>query len=134
MLLASEMPNWRGFHGLVTLCYLSRGAYDADEWPPPAARLDATLWRAEGNIERGEYAQAARALEGILDAVPAEEKGFVRGLYHLAAAGYRADEGDHDRAARQLARAERRLAPFLPVHRKVDAAALLELVRTGQEP
>ena len=32
------------------------------------------------------------------------------------------------RAARQLAHARRRLTPFLPAHRDVDVAALLELV------
>jgi hypothetical protein len=95
------------------------------DWPPPANRLRAALWRAEGHLERGEYAAAASALE---DAFGLGEDGFARALYHLAAAGYKRRSGDRRRAQRQLAHARRRLAPFLPEHAEVDAAAVLDLV------
>ena len=57
-----------------------------DEWPPPDARYRSALWRAEGHIERGEWGRAADALEDILGLGDDE---VVRGLLHLAAAGYR---------------------------------------------
>jgi hypothetical protein len=104
------------------------------EWPPPEARVSSALWRAEGQLERGEYVAAALSLEEIIGLAPAGDRGLVRGLYHLAAAGYRAAQGDRWRALRQLARAERRLAPFRPVHREVEVAALLEVVRAAVEP
>src|SRR5262245_60377221 len=73
-----------------------------DEWPPPDARRRAAIWRAEGHLERQEYAAAADALAGLYD----EE---ARGLHHLAAAGFRVQCGDLERARRQLASARRRL-------------------------
>ena len=52
-----------------------------------------------------EFAAAADALTGFHDAE-------ARGLHHLAAAGYRAQLGDFERARRQLKHARRRLAPY----------------------
>jgi hypothetical protein len=98
---------------------------DELDWPPPDARLTSALWRAEGHLERGEYATAAHTLEHVL---ALGERELVRGLYHLAAAGYKARNGDRKRALRQLAHARRRLAPFLPVHSEVELAAALDLV------
>lgn len=95
------------------------------DWPPPDNRLRAALWRAEGHLQRGEYAAAANALE---EAFGLGEDAFARGLYHLSAAGYKRADGDRARAERQLAHARRRLAPFLPEHAEVDAAAVLDLV------
>jgi hypothetical protein len=77
------------------------------EWPPPRARVQAAVWRAEGHIERGEYAQAAFALEPVLGR--GDDEPLLRGLYHLAAAGWRHQEGEDERARRQLDRARRRL-------------------------
>jgi predicted negative regulator of RcsB-dependent stress response len=77
------------------------------EWPPPAARIRSALWRAEGHVERGEYAQAAQALEQVFGL--ARDERLVRGLYHLAAAGWKQQHGDTDRARRQLERARTRL-------------------------
>jgi hypothetical protein len=96
-----------------------------EEWPPADARLRSALWRAEGHIERGEYAAAAKALS---DAFGLGEHELVHGLHHLAAAGYRAQTGEPERARRQLAHARRRLGPFLPERAEVAVAALLELV------
>jgi hypothetical protein len=77
------------------------------EWPPPAARVRAAVWRAEGHIERAEYAQAAAALESAFGL--GGDETVVRGLHHLAAAGWRHQQGEPERARRQLARARRRL-------------------------
>jgi hypothetical protein len=93
------------------------------EWPPPEARLTAILWRAEGHLERSEFLAAASALdegEGL------GEDELLAGLRHLAAAGYRSQIGETERARRQLAHARRRLAPFLPEYCGVDLAALIE--------
>ncbi len=92
-----------------------------DDWPPPAARLRSALWRAEGHLERGEYSAASRALSEVF-AIAGDEEELLRGLHHLAAAGYKAQDGDLVRARRQLAHARRRLAPFK------DARPLLEIV------
>jgi len=73
-----------------------------DEWPPPKARRQAAVWRAEGHIERHEFAAAADALVGLRDRE-------ARGLHHLAAAGYRTQRGELERARRQLERARLRL-------------------------
>ena len=92
-----------------------------DEWPPRANRVRAALWDAEGSIERREYPAATSRLASVFG-LAGEQEELVRGLHHLAAAGYKARTGEPLRARRQLERARRRLAPF------PDAAALIELV------
>jgi hypothetical protein len=96
-----------------------------DDWPPPEARLQAILWRAEGHLFRSEFGQASRTLD---EAAGLGERDFVAGLRHLAAAGHRAQTGETGRARRQLAHARRRLATFLPEHREVEVARLLDAV------
>jgi hypothetical protein len=98
-----------------------------DDWPPAEARVRAALWRAEGHLERGEYAAAAQALEGAAGAAGDDEE-LVRGLNHLAAAGYRTQNGDAARARRQLEHARRRLQPYLRTATDVDLAGLLRSV------
>jgi hypothetical protein len=78
-----------------------------EEWPPPAARLRSIRWRVEEHLERREFVAASLALE---DGFGLGEDELLRGLYHLAAAGYRAQTGDAVRARRQLEHARRRLA------------------------
>lgn len=95
-----------------------------DDWPPPEARLRGAVWQAVGELERREYVAAARTLEHVSGAGGE----LVHGLHHLAAAGYRAQCGQPDRARRQLERARRRLGPFLPEAEEIDLAALLALV------
>jgi hypothetical protein len=80
---------------------------DDEEWPPPEARVQSAVWRAEGHIERGEYAKAADALEEVRGL--GGDEGLVRGLHHLAAAGWRHQQGEPERARRQLEHARRRL-------------------------
>jgi hypothetical protein len=95
---------------------------NTDEWPPPQARLQGILWRAEGHLLRTEYGQAAATLA---EAAGLGENEFVAGLRHLAAAGWRAQNGEPERARRQLAHARRRLGPFLPEWREVEVARVL---------
>jgi hypothetical protein len=73
-----------------------------EEWPPREGRRQGAIWAAEGHIERREFYAAAAILKGFFD----DE---ARGLHHLAAAGFKAQCGDVDRARRQLAHARRRL-------------------------
>jgi predicted negative regulator of RcsB-dependent stress response len=85
---------------------------DEEEWPPPKARVRSAIWRAESHIERGEYAQAARALAQVFGL--GGDEALLRGLYHLAAAGRKHQDGQPDRARRQLEHARRRLGRRRP--------------------
>jgi hypothetical protein len=93
-----------------------------EEWPPPEARLRAIVWRAEGHLERREFVAAALALE---EGFALGDDALLRGLYHLAAAGYRAQAGELLRARRQLEHARRRLASAVE--------GILESPRGGRE-
>jgi hypothetical protein len=97
----------------------------SDDWPPPQARLQGILWRVEGHLLRAEYAQASAALD---EASGLGEHELVAGMRHLAAAGWRVQNGEPERARRQLVRARRRLAPFLPEYREVEVARLLDAI------
>jgi hypothetical protein len=93
-----------------------------DDWPPPAARLRSAIWRAEGHIERGEYFAATDALADVFD-IAGRRAEYVRGLHHLAAAGYKHLDANPDSPRRQLAHARRRLSPF---PRAAELIALVE--------
>jgi hypothetical protein len=77
------------------------------DWPPATARVRSAIWRAEGHIERREYGQAAHALAEVFGLGGDEE--LLRGLHHLAAAGRKHQDGQPERARRQLEHARRRL-------------------------
>jgi len=98
------------------------------EWPPPAARVRAALWRAESHLERREYMAASRDLVLVLELVGGDERELLRGLHHLAAAGYKGQTGDPTRGRRQLAHARRRLAAYCPAYRELALTALLDRV------
>jgi predicted metal-dependent hydrolase len=93
-----------------------------EEWPPPVARLRSAIWRAEGHIERGEYFAASDALADVFD-IAGRDAEYVRGLHHLAAAGYKHLHGNPLSARRQLAHARRRLTAF---PRAAELIALVE--------
>ena len=97
-----------------------------DEWPPREARVQAALWEGERLLERRAYLAAASALADVFGMAEEREE-HVKGLHHLAAAGYRAQIGEADRARRQLERGRRRLAAF------PDAAPLVALVERDIE-
>jgi hypothetical protein len=96
-----------------------------DEWPPPDASYRSALWRAEGQLERGQWIRAAATLEEVLGL---GDDGFLRGMLHLAAAGNRVSDGDHERARKQMEHARRRLGPYLPEYEQIDLEALIEVV------
>ena len=82
-------------------------------------------------IRRGEYFAAHEELEVAWRAAPAEERDFYQGLVHVAVAWYQAGRGNRVGCERQLAKAQRRLAPFAPDHRGVDVGALLAQVEAA---
>ncbi len=79
-------------------------------------------------IRRGEFFAAHEELETAWRAADAAERDFFQGLVHVAVAWYQAGRGNRRGCERQLAKAERRLAPFAPAHRGVDVASLLAQV------
>jgi len=97
----------------------------SDEWPPRASRLGAIRWRADAHLERDEFFAASQALAEAFELTAPGEGEVFRGLHHLAAAGYRHQIGDTDRAVRQLAHARRRLAPFPECAQHVGAVEQL---------
>jgi hypothetical protein len=78
-----------------------------EDWPPPAARLRGIVWRVEESIERREYLAAARACEEGFGL--GGDQRLLRGLHHLAAAGFKVQCGHPERARRQLEHARHRL-------------------------
>jgi hypothetical protein len=94
-------------------------------WSPQDARLRGALFQAERHLRRREFLQATQALTRASAAAGPPEYERVRGLVHLAAAGYRHKQGDARAARRQLERARRRLhRPPVPLH-GVNALGLL---------
>jgi predicted metal-dependent hydrolase len=85
-----------------------------------------------GLIARGEYFAAHEALEDAWRAAAPEERDFFQGLVHVAVAWYQAGRGNRVGCERQLAKAERRLAPFAPSHRGLDVSGVLEQVRVAR--
>jgi len=83
-------------------------------------------------IRRGEFFEAHEELELEWRAAAPEERDFFQGLVHVAVAWYQAGRGNRRGCERQLEKATRRLAPFLPAHRGVDVAAVLEQVARAQ--
>lgn len=94
-----------------------------EEWPPPEARVRAAVWAAQGHLERAEYVAASNTLADALPHAPPSERALLLGLRHLAAAGYRAQTDDPERALRQLTHARRRLAAFPHVSELVELVA-----------
>ena len=88
--------------------------------------MQAALWEGERLLERRAYLAASSALADAF-AIAGEREELVKGLHHLAAAGYRAQTGEGDRARRQLERARLRLAAF------PEAAPLVALVESDIE-
>ena len=80
-------------------------------------------------IRSGEFFAAHEELELAWRAAPSDERDFFQGLVHVAVAWYQARRGKRVGCERQLAKAERRLAPFAPTHRGVDVDRVLAQVR-----
>jgi uncharacterized protein len=83
-------------------------------------------------IRKGQFFAAHEELELAWRAATPEERDFFQGLVHVAVAWYQAGRGNRRGCERQLEKAARRLAPFVPAHRGVDVAAVLEQVARAQ--
>ena len=83
-------------------------------------------------IRSGSYFEAHEELEDEWRVAPEPERDFLQGLVHVAVAWHHAGRGNRPGCERQLAKAERRLAPYVPRHRGVDVASLLEEVAHAQ--
>jgi uncharacterized protein len=79
----------------------------------------------------GAYFEAHEALEDAWRAAEPAEKDFFQGLVHVTVAWYQAGRGNRVGCERQLAKAERRLTPFIPAHRDVNLEAVLAQVRAA---
>jgi predicted metal-dependent hydrolase len=86
------------------------------------------LERGVALIRSGSYFEAHEELEGEWRGAPEPERDFLQGLVHVAVAWYQAERGNRPGCERQLAKAERRLASYVPWHRDVDVASLLAQV------
>ena len=62
---------------------------------------------------------------------PGPERDFLQGLVHVTVAWHHASRGNAPGASRQLAKATRRLTPYLPAHRGVDVARVLGQVEAA---
>jgi uncharacterized protein len=82
-------------------------------------------------MREGAYFEAHEALEDAWRASDLAEKDFFQGLVHVTVAWYQARRGNRVGCERQLAKAERRLAAFLPAHRGVDLDGVLAQVSTA---
>ena len=74
---------------------------------------------------------AHEALEDEWREAPAPERDFLQGLVHVTVAWHHASRGNAPGASRQLAKANRRLAPYAPTHRGVDVARVLGQVQAA---
>jgi uncharacterized protein len=84
-------------------------------------------------MRSGAYFEAHEALEDAWRAAETAEKDFFQGLVHVTVAWYQAGRGNRVGCERQLEKAERRLAPFVPAHRGVDLDAVLTQVTTAAD-
>ena len=84
-------------------------------------------------IRGGEFFAAHEELETAWRAAEPAERDFLQGLVHVAVAWYQAGRGNRVGCERQLEKARRRLAPYAPVHRDVDVAALLLQLEAAAE-
>jgi uncharacterized protein len=74
------------------------------------------------------YFEAHEELELAWRAAEESERDFFQGLVHFTVAWYQAGRGNRPGCERQLEKAARRLAAYVPEHRGVDVADVLEQV------
>ena len=97
-----------------------------------AAAIDEKLRRGLELIRAGEFFAAHEELELAWRAADAAERDFFQGLVHVAVAWYQASRPNRVGCERQLEKAERRLARYVPSHRGVDVGALLDDVASAR--
>ena len=83
-------------------------------------------------IRSGAYFEAHEELEDEWRVAPDEERDFLQGLVHVAVAWHHARRGNRPGCERQLEKAARRLAGYVPEHRGVDVAHVLDSVAAAR--
>jgi len=91
---------------------------------PPAERYEEGLRL----LARGEHFAAHEAFEDAWRSARREERDFFQGLVHVAVAWYQAGRRNRTGCERQLEKAERRLRPYRPSHRRLDVDGILKQV------
>ncbi|HEV2592613.1 MAG TPA: DUF309 domain-containing protein [Gaiellaceae bacterium] len=81
--------------------------------------------RGLGLARAGAWFEAHEAFENAWRACAGEERDFFQGLVHVVVSAYQHGRRRPVAQERQRAKALRRLAPFAPVHRGLDVAALI---------
>lgn len=114
---------------------LDAGQQDRRHGPPRVTLCIVVeeLRRGLEQVRGGQYFEAHESFEDAWRAAEPEEKDFFQGLVHVTVAWYQARRGNRPGCERQLAKAQRRLAAFVPEHRGVDVALLLRSVADAQE-
>jgi hypothetical protein len=95
--------------------------------------VDKELRRGLDQMRNGLYFEAHESFEDAWRAAGLEEKDFFQGLVHVTVSWYQARRGNRTGCERQLAKAQRRLAAFVPEHRGVDVATVLRSVAEASE-
>jgi predicted metal-dependent hydrolase len=95
--------------------------------------VDAELRRGLDQVRSGQYFEAHESFEDAWRTAEPAEKDFFQGLVHVTVAWYQARRGNRTGCERQLAKAQRRLAAFVPEHRGVDVATVLRSVDEAAE-
>jgi predicted metal-dependent hydrolase len=95
--------------------------------------VDEELRRGLDQVRTGQYFEAHESFEDAWRAADPAEKDFFQGLVHVTVAWYQARRGNRTGCERQLAKAQRRLAAFVPEHRGVDVATVLRSVDEAAE-
>lgn len=83
-------------------------------------------------IRSGAYFEAHEELEDEWREAAPGERDFLQGLVHVAVAWHHAGRANRPGCERQLAKAARRLAPYVPVHRGVDVEGVLRQVEAAE--
>jgi uncharacterized protein len=95
--------------------------------------VDDELRRGLDQVRSGRYFEAHESFEDAWRAAEPTEKDFFQGLVHVTVAWYQARRGNRPGCERQLQKAQRRLAAFVPEHRGVDVATVLGSVDEAAE-
>ncbi|MBV8396519.1 MAG: DUF309 domain-containing protein [Actinobacteria bacterium] len=80
----------------------------------------------------GEWFAAHEAFEGAWRAAGPGERDFFQGLVHAVVFAYQTARGRSIGAARQRAKALRRLGPYAPAHRGLDVGRLLAALERAE--
>ena len=100
--------------------------------------MDPLLARGIEHFNRGEFFEAHEVWEEAWTPERDPRRRFLQSLIHVAVGSYHATRGNPEGACRQLRKALRKMAAFMPEYESVnteqlsrDARALLETVEAG---